>query len=252
MAKIIPISDIHAEFLHWRSPERRKIPACNGEILICAGDIETKGNGPYFLRYAYPNHRIVYTPGNHEYYGSSIESMDDLLRKECEKYDIHFLQCDSITIEGIQISGCTLWTNFELFGAKTVDRSRIEAERYMRDYLAIYYENKEEGSVNTDHTIQIHNKHLAWLKQQQSDIIVTHHPPSFQGIQDCYKDSLLSAAFASNLDHVVQQSGAKYWFCGHSHVAKRFKIGQTEVVINSMGYPGEKIEGFDPALVLEI
>ncbi len=252
MAKFIPISDLHGEFLDWSRPQSRKIPDCNGEILIVAGDAETNGKGPYFLRYAYPNHRIVYTPGNHEYYGRSIKKMDDLLREECRKHDIHFLQMDCIKIDGLKIAGCTLWTNFELFGAETVERARIEGERYMRDYLAIWYDNEKEGSINTDHTIQIHKKHLAWLKQQQADIIVTHHPPSFQGIADEYKDSLLSAAFASNLDHVVKQSGAKYWFCGHSHVAKRFKIGQTEVVINSMGYPGEKIEGFDPGLILEI
>ncbi len=252
MTKFIPISDIHAEFLNWRNPERRKIPACNGEILVCAGDIETKGNGPYFLRYAYPNHQIIYTPGNHEYYGSSIQAMDYQLRKECEKHAIHFLQCDTIEIEGVRISGCTLWTDFELFGAETVDRAKTEAERYMNDYRAIWYQDKKRGAIHPEDTITIHEQHLAWLKQQQADIVVTHHPPSFQGIADEYKDSLLSASFASNLDHVVEQSGAKYWFCGHSHIAKRFKIGKTEVVINCMGYPKERVEGFDPGLVLEI
>lgn len=252
MSKIIPISDIHGEFLNWSRQQSRKITACNGEFLIVPGDAETKGKGPSFLRYAYPNHRIVYVPGNHEYYGSSVAAMDDQLREECEKHDIHFLQMNCIEIEGIRFCGCTLWTDFQLFGPENLDRAKTEAERYMNDYRAIYYADKKKGAISPTDTIKIHQEHLAWLQAQQADVVVTHHPPSYQGVQDCYKDSLLSACFASNLDHIVEQSGAKYWLCGHSHIAMRFKIGKTEVVMNCMGYPKEKVEGFDPGLVLEI
>ena len=252
MAKIIPLADIHGEFLDWTHREKCKKTTSNGEIVVAAGDIHTKGRGPEFLRYIYPNCEILYVAGNHEYYGSSIPAMDDRLRKECEKYDIHFLQCDAVEIEGVRFSGCSLWTDFQLYGSDNFYKATIEAERYMRDYLAIYYPDEELGSVNADHTISIHKKHLAWLQAQQADVIITHHAPSLQGVQDGYKDSLLTAAFASDLEHVVKQMGAKYWICGHTHMAKRFQIGKTEIVLNCMGYPGEHIEGFDPALILSV
>jgi predicted phosphodiesterase len=252
MTKLFPISDIHAEFLNWQLPQSRQRLKNDGEIVIAAGDIGTKGRGPGFLRYAYPNHQIVNVSGNHEYFGSSIDEMDEHLRQECEKQDIHFLQCDSIEIDGTKISGCTFWTDFELLGSGNLERAKTEAERYMNDYRSIYYGGKQKGAINPLDTIRIHQKHLSWILKQQADVIVTHHCPSVQCILEGYKDSLLSSAFASDLEHIVEKCGAKYWICGHSHNAKRFKIGETEVVMNCLGYPLEKIEGFDPALILEV
>ena len=252
--KIFPISDMHSEFINWdrtRDPNDYKY---NGpaDIIIAAGDIGKKGNGPQYLRTVFGQRQIIYVGGNHEYYGSSIQEMDEQLRLECDKYGIHFLQMDVIKIEGIRIAGCTLWSDFELFGLDKKPYAVSEAGRYMNDYRMIWHQDRKKGAISPSDTIRIHQEHLTWLSQQQADIIVTHNCPSFQGVLDIYKDSLLSAAFASDLGHVVSQSGARYWICGHSHIATKFKIGSTEVIMNCQGYPGESIDGFDPDLILQI
>lgn len=248
MQKILPISDMHSEFITWRWAKY----GAEADLVIAAGDIGTKATGPSYLRSVFGDREVVYVAGNHEYYGSSIQSMDEMLREECRKYGIHFLQCDAVEIEGIKIVGCTLWSDFELFGPDNVNRAIKEAERYMDDYRSIYHEDKKKGALGPAQTIEIHRNHLAWLRCQQADIVVTHHCPSYEGVLDCYKNSLLSAAFVSDLDHVVLKSEAKYWICGHSHVAKRFWLSGTEVIMNCMGYPEEQVEGFDPGLILEI
>ncbi len=86
-------------------------------------------------------------------------------------------------------------------------------------------------------------------KAGENDIIVTHHCPSFQSVHENYKKSygtdlyLVNYGFSSHLDDTVEKSGAKYWVCGHTHWKHSYKIGETEVICNPLGYPGEN-EGY--------
>jgi hypothetical protein len=66
-------------------------------------------------------------------------------------------------------------------------------------------------------------------------------------------DDLTSAAYASNLDELVDASHAKLWIHGHIHRPTSYRIGETRVVSNPRGYPDGPIDPmFDPALVLEV
>jgi Icc-related predicted phosphoesterase len=81
---------------------------------------------------------------------------------------------------------------------------------------------------------------------------VTHHAPSLQSVADPYKRDLVSAAFASPLDSLVAASKAKLWLHGHVHHACDYRIGDTRVLCNPRGYPGENENGFDPKLTIEL
>jgi Icc-related predicted phosphoesterase len=107
-------------------------------------------------------------------------------------------------------------------------------------------------------TLRIHEQHKAWLVKQfeiyrgKPLVVVTHHCPSKKGVHPSYTEDLLSAGFANDLDDLVEQCGAKFWICGHIHFAQHFKIGETEVWMNSKGYANERVEGFSPWLTLEM
>lgn len=250
--KILPISDIHAESSPWNRPQG-PIYTGHADLVIAAGDIHTKGRGPSYLRSIYGDAaEIVFVPGNHEYYGASIKEEDDRLRSACEAEGIHFLQCDSVTIQGVKIAGCTLWTDFELFGQDKQRSAMFEAQKHIMDYPSIYTNDKKLRTVDPLGIREVHTEHRDWLKQQQPDIVVTHHCPLTACVHLDFAEDLASAAFASNLAKLVDQSGAKYWICGHSHIAKRFLIGKTEVVMNCCGYYHEQVKRFNPGLILEI
>lgn len=84
--KIFPISDIHFEFYALYSPLRCSVFAPytgEADIVVAAGDIHTRGRGPESLRKVYTDREIVLVSGNHEYYHSSLEEQEELVRKQC-------------------------------------------------------------------------------------------------------------------------------------------------------------------------
>ena len=232
--KVFPLSDIHLE-AHYQSFDRYRGEA---DIVVCAGDMHTRARGPKALRAIFDHQEILYTPGNHEYYGESIQHQDELLRQECQEYGIHFLQRNTVEIGGITFAGCTLWTDFLLYGENRQVEAIAETQKCLRDYHVIYADHKKMQIITPADTIEIHKKDVAWLQekiesQQEGPLIVmTHHGPSFKNVHPSYTEDIVSAGFASNLDELVKRSGAKYWFSGHSHCSQHFRIGGTTVMQN--------------------
>jgi len=120
----------------------------------------------FSTRLIFDRQEIIYIAGNHEYYGSSIKEQDELLREECKKYGIHFLQRDTVKIDGVTFVGCTLWTDFKLFGVKREAEAIIEVRRCLRDYHVISFDKKKMRVIEPIDTRAIHRKDVAWLHEQ--------------------------------------------------------------------------------------
>jgi hypothetical protein len=102
-----------------------------------------------------------------------------------------------------------------------------------------------------------HTASRAWLAKQLKrrsrcpQVVVTHHAPSRRSVQPEYRDDLLTAAFASNLDDLVGE--AALWVHGHIHGPSDYVLGGCRVVANPRGYVGLREDGaFDAALVVEM
>jgi Icc-related predicted phosphoesterase len=99
---------------------------------------------------------------------------------------------------------------------------------------------------------------VAWLKEELSKgdpartIIITHHAPSHSSEAPYHKNSPLNAAFTSDLDSLIEQSGVPLWIHGHTHYNVDYKIGSTRILSNQRGYPDETCKGFDPKMVVEL
>jgi 3',5'-cyclic AMP phosphodiesterase CpdA len=252
--KIFPGPDFHTES-EWKLLDKYRGDA---DVIVIPGDFHTKTDGPSELRRIFGDREILYLPGNHEYYGSVMVEEDDRLRKACKNQGIHFLQCDHVEIDGIHFVGNTFWTDFKLFGEEKEVEARFQVSQYLNDYRAIRFKAGDYRPISTLQTLEIHKRHKAWLIEQfevyrgKPLVVITHHCPSKRCVHPDYKEDLASAGFASDLDDLVIQSGAKYWLCGHSHVAQHFRLGGTQVWMNPRGYAHEKIEGFNAWLTLEI
>ena len=83
-------------------------------------------------------------------------------------------------------------------------------------------------------------------------MVITHHAPSIGSVPRDFHRNPVSAAYASNLDELVEQSGAALWVHGHLHSQSDYRIGNTRVVCNPRGYPDERNPAFVPDLVIEI
>ena len=83
-------------------------------------------------------------------------------------------------------------------------------------------------------------------------VVVGHHAPSALSIAEHYKDShLMNGGFSSDLsEFILDNPKIKLWTHGHMHDAFDYYIGDTRVVCNPRGYPGERI--FNSNFTIEV
>lgn len=245
--KIRLLSDLHTEFrLPYKTADFAEY---RGEdVLVLAGDIASGSTNTmdvikFFLDQGFPN--VVYVPGNHEYYGTSVEEFNAKMFEKCAAVPgAYFLNQMNITIDGVLFIGATLWTNFmdnpisqsvcgraindfrRIKGFKTTDAAKLFYEHL--DYINLHYEMRSTRPV----------------------VVVTHFLPARECIAPQWRGGdLLNDYFANDLGHLIADMQNTTWLFGHTHDARDFELGNTRLVCNPHGYynSGEVgTNGFDP------
>lgn len=249
--KILVLSDLHLEFANLPPPSSKV------DVVILAGDIWKKDHGIYWARSTWPDTEIVYVAGNHEFYRGDRNAVLSLLRDAAEETGVHFLDNDKVVIGGVRFLGATLWTDFNLFGVEQQATSMEAGMNGLNDFRLI-----NEGGVpfTPSDAAALCNKSIDWLKTkliQESNlvktVVVTHHLPSMQSVAGRYKNDILSACFASNLDELLGYSDL--WIHGHTHDSFDYMANGTRVICNPRGYVhqgNQENVRFNPELVIEI
>ncbi|WP_150699202.1 metallophosphoesterase [Pandoraea terrae] len=252
--KLQILSDLHL------SVAPMALPAGDADVVILAGDIARPQQAIEWARgFSQP---VVYVPGNHEFYGSSLGETLRALRQLAEGTNVHVLDCEAVVIDGVRFLGTTLWTDFALYDAAGKhDDVLVESIRFVRDFTRIRVaEPAADGTVapyfSPADSAALCARNVAWLREQltrsnpgQATVIVTHHAPSPKSIHPRFADSLVNPAFISDLDTLVAGSGAALWVHGHTHDSFDYRLGDTRVVCNPRGYAFDgRIENaaFDP------
>jgi predicted phosphodiesterase len=241
--KLHVLSDLHLEFADF------DIPPTGADAVILAGDIHVGDQGVRWALKALPDTPVIYVPGNHEYYDHNLPELSGQLKRETEGTRVHVLDNDSAVIGGVRFLGCTLWSDFHLYGNAAL--AGFRAQQSLADYRAIWF-NPESRPLHPADTAALHDESRAWLAEQlagteRPTVVVTHHAPATPSIAERFRDEPLNPAFVSNLDAMVADSGAALWVHGHTHDAFDYRLGDTRVVCNPRGYPKENVAGFDPA-----
>lgn len=243
------ISDIHLEF------GIREFDFSKTDLLILAGDVSIGMAGFTWISARVKNIPVLYVLGNHEYYKNSYPKLLHKLKKAAEGTNIHVLENDSVYFDGIAFHGCTLWSDFELLGDPRV--AGYECEQKMNDYKMIRRDPSYSRLRSIDMHV-MHNESLRWLEKSLSEstsktnVVVPHHAPSIQSIPEKYRNDLVSAGYASNLESFIQRTKPDLWIHGHIHEAFDYYIGPTRVICNPKGYPGENANGFREDLIIKI
>lgn len=90
------------------------------------------------------------------------------------------------------------------------------------------------------HTSKWHIEDRIWLQAKLDEkfagptVVVSHMAPSVASIPEQYKNQIISAAYASNLDGMIAK--ASLWIHGHIHESMDYKVGDARVVCNPMGH----------------
>jgi hypothetical protein len=181
---------------------------------------------------------------------------------------IHFLENDSVEIDGMRFLGCTLWTDFDYFGREHRNGAMHDVERGINDFHVIkadplpdVYWRTKRHRLTALHTLRRHQASLAWLREElpkgnpACTVVVIHHCPRAESIPERYASDKLTPAFASKLPDDLL-AGARLWVHGHIHDSCDYRVGPARVVCNPRGYPlaggGNENPDFDPSLLLQV
>jgi predicted phosphohydrolase len=247
--KLHLLSDLHLEFAPFTPPKT------DADVVILAGDIQPGVKALPWIENNFPNQPVVYVLGNHEYYGQALPSHISKLKELTHASNIHVLENDYLDLGEVVILGCTLWTDFYLFGNPRV--AGFYATENMNDYRKIRVSPDYRRLRSLD-TAGLHFRSRDWLSKQfethrgRKIVVVTHHAPSARSLRVGKEDDILSAASASNMDDFVERSGVSLWFHGHMHVSADYFIGNTHILCNPRGYTNEPNLEFLPDYVIEV
>jgi predicted phosphodiesterase len=274
--KLHVITDVHLEFQKWRKTWDIDSIDCDANVL--AGDIGASFLGLEFAlqRFSRP---VIYVAGNHEFY--SQRPMQDWWRKAREKVansHVHLLENESVIIDGTRFLGCTLWSDYTLYGIERQEELGRLAEKESNDFVQIFMSRR--GPVNHDadpyvfgftrrrsgdrltwkKVAEMHERSREFLETEldksgdwKETVVVSHHAPSINGIEEPECPTDLDAAYASNLDHLIVK--ADCWIHGHVHKACEYqgKYGG-RVIENARGYRdsgADSVPGFRWDLVID-
>lgn len=259
MIKIRVMSDLHIEFGHLL------VSDVEADVAVLAGDIHvglaaTAWADDLAKRLGIP---VVLVAGNHEHYGSRgrpdqyLGAIIEDLRAAAAASSgrVVFLERETAVVAGVRFIGCTLWTDFELYGHPA--ESMGHAEILMTDFRMIAYRPGIRFTSNDARREFMASKRFLESELAKpfdgATVVVTHHLPSLRSVPERFKSDLLSPAYASHLDPFVERSGAALWIHGHTHDSADYQIATTRVVCNPRGYDGVKLNPrFDPNFVVTV
>jgi predicted phosphohydrolase len=187
---------------------------------------------------------IIYILGNHEYYSVSenlCKNMDDILSDiyslAKELQNVYILNRDSVIVEDVLITGCTLWSDCVF-----VPRFIVKIPK-----------------INTHIYNEMYKKDLAYIEQSISFcqenkyklLVVSHHCPSFNighNLRSKFGD-----LYCTDLEHLLHGNKIHTWVCGHIH--KNFDFitkNGTRLVSNQKGKPKDKITNFSLYKIINV
>lgn len=249
--KLLILSDLHLEFAPLPPPP------VEVDVVILAGDIGKKDQGIHWARATWPDTEIIYVAGNHEFYGAERNDVLRQLGTTAAGTGVHFLNNDAAVIQGVRFLGCTLWTNFHLFGWEKQSECMTLGHHALNDFRLI---KEGEGIFTPTDSIHLNQASVKWLELnlknipfQGETVVVTHHCPSWESVAARYQKDLISACFASRLESLLGFS--KLWIHGHTHDSFDYTASGTRVICNPRGYvfngKQENLK-FNPLLTAEL
>ena len=232
-------SDLHLEFIGQRFPGERLVrPNPAADVLVLAGDIGNGATVPRLFK-DWPT-PIVYVAGNHEFYGHAMDPTCACIHEaaqEPRRAPFHFLDNQSLVLNGVRFLGCTLWTDYRLNTSVPQHQAMTTAELLLNDHRRIRQGHENFRAADA---LERHLHSRAWLKKQLAQpfdgktVVVSHHGPHPLSVHPRFASSPINAAFVSDLSDVMP--GADVWIHGHVHDSFSYAVNGCRVVANPAGY----------------
>ena len=264
-------SDLHLEFGACEFPPEVRAGQA-ADLVLLAGDIHTQRRGPRWAADTFTA-PVAMILGNHEAYGDSLTASIAAQRKSAvasaagRRHPVRVLERETWTMAAadgtpVRVIAATLWTDFALFGAARQDRMMDDAHHAMNDFQMIRTTAglfKQERPLTPSDCLRLHRESRAFLESELAQpfdgvtIVMTHHAPSGRSLPESRHGDPINAAYASDLEALIERTQPQLWVHGHIHASSDYHIGSTRVVCNPRGYfPSHLNPDFNPALVVDL
>jgi Icc-related predicted phosphoesterase len=279
--KIQLASDLHLEFedVIIKNDTGADVLILSGDILVAddlrnqpadlsLADIPNEGYGrarralryrDFFLRVSFQYKHVIYVMGNHEHYHGKFDKSADIIREALgylNIHNVHLLDRDTKLIDGVHFIGGTMWTDCNKGDPMTL----YHLEQCMTDFRVIRIAGENFKKFLPNRTVMEFTKTRDYFKtvienlpQDATVVVCSHHAPSHLSIHDMYKhDKLMNGGYSSDLsEFILDRPKIKAWTHGHMHNNFDYLVGDTRVMCNPKGYPGEN-DQFDFNFVFEV
>ncbi len=251
------LSDLHLETEAY-TPE----PAPGAELLVLAGDIDSRWDGLALFR-DWPQ-PVLFVAGNHEFDGRDVDAARAGLRTRCSELGIRLLEQESVVVEAaggerVRFLGTTRWCDFDLFGAVGRAKAMRAGEYFMKLMQTTRHERPFDAEAVRAEALACR----AWLEAElrkpreswDRTVAITHFAPSVRSTDPRYGARSGTASFCNADDALIPL--ADTWLHGHLHCAHDYRVahgkGATRVVCNPRGHANRgEPEAHRPKLLLEV
>lgn len=257
--KLQILSDLHLESETFE-PE----PAADAELLVLAGDIDTRWTAlDRFQGWPVP---VLMVAGNHEFDGRELRQAWPALREACQRAGIRLLQREALTWTDrlgrrVRFVGATRWSDYDLFGEKARPKAMRAAAHHLKRANATIDGQLFDAAQMRQEGLDCRMALERLLTQTGSDVVdatvvITHFAPSIRSADPRFGRQPGTAGFCNADDDLLRH--ADLWIHGHLHCRHDYRVpraGQApmRVVCQARGLlaKGEP-QGFDPMKTFEV
>lgn len=238
-------SDLHIEYLENVQANNfiKKDP--NTDILVLAGDIGSlyrMDQLTTFLKELSDFKKILYIPGNHEFYTLKNvtpkpfnELVKELYNLENLIPNLVILNNSTFVIDNTIFYGCTLWSDI---GNNNLPKFRVR----------IYGFNNKVYNQQYRKSLQFLTKNFSNKQNNMTKIVITHYPPV--NLVSHIKNKF-PYLYSNNLEPLIEQSNMCIWHFGHIHHNHNFVHNGVHLITNQKGREKDNVTDYHTCFVIE-
>ena len=231
------VSDVHLEFMS--KPPKIKVMA---DVLCLCGDIGYPFSGIYreFIKQMSQSFKKVFLiAGNHEYYDSdkygshTMEEINSMIQSIIVNHkleNVTFLNNSYDLYNDVLFVGTTLWSKIPSMNMNDIC--------LMNDFKQIQGLTYDTYNLLHIKSCSFIEDTLASVEKDKKVVMMTHHLPSFNLIDEKHAYSDTNCFYASKCDKYFVEP-IKAWIYGHTHTPNKTIINNIKFVCNPKGYPNE-------------
>lgn len=260
------VSDLHTEFMRnidcqALRPLWKDINYKNINYLALIGDIgspflnnEGSKNLDLFFRMISDNYdRVIFVPGNHEYYSDNIPyyEIEKYLQELTSAYNISMLNNGTIHLDNeIKLIGTTLWSRIS-------ESKKLTLGTKLTNFKHIKSHNGQLFDVDTNNALN--KAAIKYIKEQintdKKCIILSHYSPLMPKEGQLTADSKFIGCprlegYHNNLNMLIKRPIVA-WLYGHTHYNNTFYYKNVLFSSNQLGYSKES-KHFNPLKELDL